>query len=155
MFCLKVDVLIKTQLRCEIAHFDHRLTRAAKNGEPGQRSNGDQVDQIDPALHGQAREGQGKIIDMVPQRLIYDNYPGWKKSIISLKHLLHQWLTIFGDWFGFPFSLQGISPLLDCLIMFDYFHRIYELHIQCIDPISAEGCIHHRWTLGSGCLLKQ
>ena len=70
MFCLKVDVLIKTQ------HFDHRLTRAAKNGEPGQRSNGDQVDQIDPALHGQAREGQGKIIDMGPQRLIYDNYPG-------------------------------------------------------------------------------
>ena len=76
MFCLKVDVLIKTQLRCQIAHFDHRLTRAAKNGEPGQRSNGDQVDQIDPALHGQAREGQGKFMTIIMAE---------KKSIISLK----------------------------------------------------------------------
>ena len=65
IFCLKVDVLIKTQLRCQIAHFDHRLTRAAKNGEPGQRSNGDQVDQIDPALHSQAREGQGKFMTII------------------------------------------------------------------------------------------
>jgi hypothetical protein len=45
-------------------------------------------------LHGQAREGQGKIIDMVPQRLIYDNYPGWKKSIISLKHCINGWPSL-------------------------------------------------------------